>query len=212
MTVAIRSPHGNVVGASHFQPNNQQRPTPYAVERKIESPDHDCRDHNQVSQRLDYQRFNIQRGRNRRRRPINEAPTATWWEIHIFNLTISSAQRHTRSSGKLNLQTMVAETAIKPAGDWIANASTSNEGRNRRRRPTKEAPTATWREIHIFNLTISSAQTTCAVERKIGFPEHGCRDRNQVGRRLDANCARSPSRSTANEIQATKFVVRGSLL
>ena len=80
------------------------------------------------------------------------------------------------------------------------------------RRPKKEVPTATWREVHTFNLTISSAQTTCAVERKIGSPDHDCRDRNQVGPRLDANCARSRSRSTANEIQATKFVVRESLL
>ncbi len=49
-----------------------------------------------------------------------EAPTATWREIHIFNLTISSAQRHTRSSGKLDFQTTVAETAIKSVGHRIA--------------------------------------------------------------------------------------------
>ncbi len=48
-----RSPHGNVAGASHGQPNDEQRPTSYAVERKIGFPEHDCRDRNQVGRRLD---------------------------------------------------------------------------------------------------------------------------------------------------------------
>ncbi len=53
-----RSPHGNVVGASHFQPNDQQRPNDLA-----------------------------------------------------------------RSSEKVDFRNIIAETAIKSAGDWIAKCA-----------------------------------------------------------------------------------------
>ena len=115
-----RSPHGNVAGDSHFQPNDQQRPTPYAVERKIGFPDHGCRDRNQVGRRLDCQRFNIQR----------RSKSTT---------TANKRSPHGNVAGDSHFQPNDQQRPNDlrgPAEDWI-------------------------------------------------FRNHDCRDRNQVGRRLD---------------------------